>query len=72
MAKFEAVSIYYSERKVLGKYNTKAEAIHACVESARKGGHMCGETGEDISKALDSRGFYYIGYSSVELEVNEV
>lgn len=56
----------------LGKFNTQHDAFCICVERAKKSGCMCGETEADIIKGLSERGFYNVGYSYYEFEVEEV
>ena len=57
----------------LGVYNDLSEAIEVCCRTARDEDEDFEDEEEDICReALEKRGFYCVGYSTLSLSVDEV
>lgn len=69
--KYKAIVHYGSETEKLGTFNSKDEAITALIEEC-KSDLVRGETYDFVKEGLKKRDFYVCGWSSTEMEIEEV
>ncbi len=72
MAQYKAIAFWSeTEQKELGCFETKGEAIFACVDWAEDEGELDNDK-EELISGLETRGYSCLGYSSCQLLIEEI